>query len=76
MARRGRFGRLPRVSPGLSQALANIAREMQNQRAQNLMSAWEKGGTFEGQKATDELVIKFWKDRLAHVDKQDPLYDT
>lgn len=40
------------------------------------MDAWQKGGTFEGKKATDELVLKFWKERADGVSKDDPLHDT
>ena len=76
MARRGKFGRLPLAAPSLTNTLVSIAREMQNQRDQTLMDAWQKGGMFEGQKATDELVIAHWRQRLAAVDKNDPLYDT
>ena len=76
MARRGRFGQLPRVSPNLTNTIIAIAREMESQRDRNLMDAWQKGGMFEGQKATDEVVLAHWKERLANVDKNDPLYDT
>lgn len=40
------------------------------------MDAWMKGGTFEGQKATDELVLAHWKERVNGVSKDDPLHDT
>lgn len=40
------------------------------------MEAWQKGGMFEGEKATDDRVLKFWKDKAAGVSKDDPLYDT
>lgn len=76
MARSGRFGRQPRSAPSLTNTLVAIAREFQQQRGENIMSAWQKGGTFEGQKATDELVLKFWRDRANGVSKDDPLYDT
>ena len=76
MARTGRFGRQPRSAPSLTNTLVAIAREFQNQRAQNIMDAWQKGGTFEGQKATDELVLKFWRGKVKGVSKDDPLHDT
>lgn len=76
MARRGRFGQAPRVAPNLTNTIISIAREMQNRRDQNLMDAWEKGGMFEGQKATDELVLAHWRQRLDGVSRDDPLYDT
>jgi hypothetical protein len=76
VARTGRFGRSPRSAASLTSTLVAIAREYQNQRAQNIMDAWQKGGTFEGAKATDDVVLKFWKDKAAGVSKDDPLYDT
>jgi len=76
VARSGRFGRQPRQTPSLTSALVAIAREYQNQRAQNIMDAWQKGGTFEGKKATDAVVLAFWKDKMGGVSKDDPLYDT
>lgn len=76
MARTGRFGRTPRVAQSLTSTLVAIAREFQRTRDQNLMDAWQKGGTFEGQKATDELVLAHWRMRMAGVSHDDPLYDT
>jgi hypothetical protein len=76
MARRGTFGRQPRSAPNLTNTLVAIAREMQQQRDQNLMDAWKNGGLFEGEKATDEKVLAHWKERLANVSKDDPLYDS
>ena len=40
------------------------------------MDAWQKGGIFEGERATDEMVLAFWKEKAAGVDKDDPMYDT
>jgi hypothetical protein len=76
VARTGKFGRQPRVATSLTNTLVAIAREFQNQRASNIMDAWAKGGTFEGKKATDEVVMKFWKDKVKGVSKDDPLHDT
>jgi len=76
MARRGKFGRLPRVAPSLTNTLIAIAREMQARRDSNIMSAWEKGGVFEGRLVTDAMVLAHWKGRLEGIDPNDPLYDT
>src|SRR4051812_18042617 len=76
MARRGNFGRSPRPAASLQNTIISIAREMQNQRDQNVMDAWQKGGLFEGKKATDEFVLNYWKQRAGSVSKDDPLYDT
>lgn len=76
MARTGRFGRQPRAAQNLTSTIVAIAREYQNQRAQNIMDAWQKGGMFENKKATDEVVLKFWADKAKGVSKDDPLYDT
>lgn len=76
MSRTGTFGRRPRSAPSLTNTLIAIAREFQNQRAQNIMDAWKQGGTFEGKKATDEEVLKFWREKAKGVSKDDPLHDT
>lgn len=76
MSRTGSFGRQPRAAQSLTNTVVAIAREFQNQRAQNIMDAWQKGGLFEGKKATDSVVLKFWKDKSDGVSKDDPLYDT
>lgn len=75
MARRGRFGRLPRRAPDLTASLVSIAREMQNLRDQNIVDAWEKGGEFEGQQVTDEMILQHWKNRRDSLDSNDPLWD-
>jgi hypothetical protein len=76
MARTGVFGRQPRVSQSLNSTLVAIARQFQQQRDQNLMDAWQKGGAFEGKKATDALVLAHWKERLNGISPDDPLHDT
>jgi hypothetical protein len=76
VARKGTFGRAPRSAPNFTNTLVSIAREYQAQRAENLMSSWQKGGIFEGKKATDEVVLAFWKGRMNGVSKDDPLHDT
>lgn len=74
--RTGKFGIQPRVAQSLTSVLADIARQFQQQRDQNLMDAWMKGGTFEGRKATDAMVLAHWKSRMGDVSKDDPMYDT
>lgn len=76
MARSGRFGRAPRTAPSLTSTIIALAREYQNTRDTNIMNAWEKGGTFEGKKVTDKMVLKHWKERVNGVSKDDPLHDT
>jgi hypothetical protein len=49
---------------------------MQQQRDQNIMSAWEKGGNFEGKPVTDERVLAHWRERMEGVSPDDPMYDT
>ena len=48
---------MPKSQPGIGATLAAIAREAQIRRDQNLMDAWKSGGMFEGERATDELVL-------------------
>src|SRR4030042_1658463 len=76
MARRGRFGRLPRSAPSLTSTIIAIAREMQSQRDSNLMDAWQHGGTFEGAPVTDDMVLAHWRERMTDLSPADPEYDT
>ena len=76
MARAGTFGRAPRGAPSITNTLVAIAREMQRQRDENIMTAWKGGGVFEGEQATDEMVLAHWRKRLEGVSPDDPLYDT
>lgn len=39
------------------------------------MDAWRNGGTFEGKKATDDMVLKFWQGEAKDLDKNDPNYE-
>jgi hypothetical protein len=53
---------------------------MQATRDRTVMDAWQNGGVFtdnEGRRreATDGRVLAYWKQRLAGVDPQDPMYD-
>lgn len=76
MARTGNFGRQPRSAPSIQNTLIAIAREMQQQEDQNIMSAWQKGGSVDGVKVTDEMVLAHWRNRLKDISKDDPLADT
>lgn len=72
--RRGRFGRIRQV-PSLTSQFVAIAREMQNLRDQNMKSAWENGGLFEGKKVTDDMLLEHFRERRGKVDPNDPLWD-
>lgn len=76
MARRAKFGRIPRVQQNLSSTLVAIAHEMVARQDANIMDAWKNGGEFEGKKVTDEVVLAYWQKRSKNLDKADPLYDT
>lgn len=52
-----------------------MQREFESMRERNIMSAWQSGGTFEGRKVTDEMVLDFWGDKMKQVSKDDPLYE-
>lgn len=73
--RRGSFSFVPRTAPNLSSTIIAIAREMQAAQARNLMDAWQNGGTYNGQLATDEVVLAYWRGRLDGIDPDDPLYE-
>ena len=60
----------------MTATLIAIAREQEQQRDQNIMDAWQKGGMFEGRKVTDTAILAHWKERLKDISKDDPLYDT
>ena len=75
MARTGKFGRQPRVAASLTNTLVSIAKQFQDQIDSDIMSAWQKGGTYQGQPVTDAMVLQHWNDRMAGVSKQDPMYD-
>src|ERR1035437_7381270 len=74
--RRGKFGNQPSAAPDLTSTLVSIATGMQNQDASNIMDAWKNGGTFNGKPVTDQVVLAYWQDRLAHIPKTDPEYTT
>lgn len=75
MARTGSFGRMPRTSPSLGSTIFAMLREYQSMREKNIREAWSEGGLFEGHKVTDAELLKFYDERMASVDKDDPLYD-
>src|SRR5215471_7561709 len=52
-----------------------MAQQYQNQRDQNIETAWKNGGLFEGKKVTDEMYLAHWKQRMADVSPEDPMYD-
>lgn len=49
---------------------------MQAERDATLMSAWSKGGLFDGKPATDEAVLAYWKARMSDLSTSDPLYES
>ena len=75
MASSARFGRLPRTAPSLTSTIVAMAQQYQNQRDQNIETAWKNGGLFEGKKVTDEMYLAHWKQRMADVSPEDPMYD-
>jgi hypothetical protein len=75
MARSGSFGRLPRTAPDLSSTIVAMLREYENMRESNITDAWQNGGEFEGKKVTDDMLLDFYKKKLADVSSDDPLYD-
>lgn len=76
MARRGKFGKLTVVSSSITSSIISIAREMQQAEYQNMLDAWQKGGTVDGKPVTDEMFLKYVKGRLDGLSKSDPMYDS
>jgi hypothetical protein len=74
-SRRGSFGLQPRVVPNVTAQIVALAREYVAKRDSLIMDAWRNGGTFEGKKATDEMVLAYWKERGKDLDKNDPEYE-
>lgn len=74
-SRRGSFGLQPRVVPDVTNRIIALAREYEAKRDQNIMDAWRNGGTFEGKKATDEMVLAYWRERMDGLDEGDPTYE-
>jgi hypothetical protein len=52
-----------------------LAREYVASRDALIMDAWRNGGTFEGKKATDGMVLAYWKERQKGLDQNDPEYE-
>lgn len=74
-SRRGSFGLQPRVAPNVTGQIVALAREYVAKRDSNIMDAWRNGGTFEGKKVTDDMVLKYWKEREQGLDEGDPNYE-
>jgi len=74
-SRRGSFGLQPRVAPNVSGQIIALAREYVAKRQSNIMDAWRNGGTFEGKKATDDMVLAFWRGEMKDLDPNDPNYE-
>jgi hypothetical protein len=75
-SRRGSFGLQPRVVPNVSAQIVALAREYVAKRDALIMDAWRNGGTFEGKKATDDMVLAYWKERESGLDPGDPEYES
>lgn len=75
MARRGRRGYMPRVSPSIASTIIAASREMQSTKDSTIMDAWQNGGVFQGAKVTDESVLAYWRKRQAGLDRKDPFYE-
>lgn len=75
MARSGRFGRLPRAAPNLTQVIIGMLREFAAQQDSNIINAWEEGGEFEGKPVDDARLLKHLKERRDGLDKDDPMWD-
>lgn len=75
MATRARFGRLPRSAPSLTSTIVALAQQYQAARERNLVDAWKNGGQFEGKDATDERLLKFYRDKLKDLSPDDPEWD-
>lgn len=74
-SRRGSFGLQPRVAPNVSAQIIALAREYEAKRDALIMDAWRSGGTFEGKKATDDMVLAYWRERQKGLDSGDPNYE-
>lgn len=74
-SRRGSFGLQPRVAPNVTNQIVALAREYVAKRDALIMDAWRSGGTFEGKKATDEMVLAYWREREKDLAKGDPEYE-
>jgi hypothetical protein len=75
VARRGKFGRLPRQAPDLTGALVALIREAAAQLDSNMVDAWKNGGEVDGKPATDERLLEHFKMRRDQLSEDDPLWD-
>ena len=75
MARRGKFGRLPRQAPDLTGAIVALIREAAAQLDSNMVDAWKNGGEVDGKPATDERLLEHFKMRRDQLSPDDPLWD-
>lgn len=75
MARTGRFGTLPGAAPNLTSTIVSLIEAYESARDRNIMSAWQSGGKFEGQKVTDQRLLKWFRERRDMYDREDPEWD-
>jgi hypothetical protein len=61
--------------PNVTNTIVALAREYVAKRDALIMDAWRNGGQFEGAKATDDMVLAYWKDRYTDLDPSDPTYE-
>jgi hypothetical protein len=59
----------------MTSVIVSMMREYENQRQSNVIDAWKNGGEFEGKKATDEMLLKFFDDKLKDISPSDPMYE-
>jgi hypothetical protein len=74
VARRGKFGRLPRTAPDLTGAVVALIREAAAQNERNIIDAWKEGGKVDGKKVTDADLLAYFDDKLSDLDPADPNY--
>jgi hypothetical protein len=74
VARRGKFGRLPRTAPDLTGAVVALIREAAAQHERNVIDAWKEGGKVDGKKVTDEALLAHFDEKLEGLSPHDPTY--
>jgi hypothetical protein len=74
VARRGKFGRLPRTAPDLTGAVVALIREAAAQNERNIIDAWKEGGKVDGKKVTDAALLEHFDDKLEGLSPDDPSY--
>lgn len=75
MARTGRFGRLPRAAPDLTSTIMGMVEQYESARDRNIIDAWTNGGTFEGKKVTDAMLLDHFRSRIKEISPDDPMSD-